>query len=218
MNEFNENVNRWTIPVIMVTVVNSEKFQKWMTVSEICWVLCILDVPWPLLRIGSPPLGLGPDPKPSVPTFVLWTPVGELESTWRSGSTEVPPTSSLSLFSAYSYHYREETINSQSQSKKHFWLHRARQRFCRFYSRTKCIRKYKIETSELNQPTSTNTHSSDHLVLDSLRVLVLPSVWQEVDLDIRVPRSAVVSDRKFFGSENSYDQLMTNFIVPQLQL
>lgn len=45
-----------------------------------------------------------------------------------------------------------------------------------------------------------------------------PSVRQEVDLDIRVPRSAIVPDRKFFGSKHGDDQLMTNFVVPQLQL
>lgn len=46
----------------------------------------------------------------------------------------------------------------------------------------------------------------------------IPSVRQEVDLDIRVPRSAIVPDRKFFGSKHGDDQLMTNFVVPQLQL
>lgn len=47
---------------------------------------------------------------------------------------------------------------------------------------------------------------------------VLPSVRQEVDLDVGVPGSAVVSDRKFFGSKNRDDQLMTHFVVPQLHL
>lgn len=45
-----------------------------------------------------------------------------------------------------------------------------------------------------------------------------PSVGQEVDLDVRIPRSAIVPDRKFFGSEHGDNQLMTNFVVPQLEL
>lgn len=70
----------------------------------------------------------------------------------------------------------------------------------------KCLQTYLIvthnETGNLRQPEPCS----------------LPSVRQEVDLDIRVPRSAVVPDRKFFGSKHGDDQLMTNFVVPQLQL
>lgn len=70
----------------------------------------------------------------------------------------------------------------------------------------KCLQTYLImkrsETGNLKQP----------------ELCSLPSVRQEVDLDIRVPRSAIVPDRKFFGSKHGDDQLMTNFVVPQLQL
>lgn len=48
--------------------------------------------------------------------------------------------------------------------------------------------------------------------------LFLPSVRQEVDFNVGVSRSAVVSNGEFFGAEDSDDQLMTNFIVPQLYL
>lgn len=70
----------------------------------------------------------------------------------------------------------------------------------------KCLQTYLImkrhETGNLKQP----------------ELCSLPSVRQEVDLDIRVPRSAIVPDRKFFSSKHGDDQLMTNFVVPQLQL
>lgn len=67
----------------------------------------------------------------------------------------------------------------------------------------------------LDKPSQVQTIKRQVLVHTSL---ILPSVWQEVDLDVGVSGSAVILDRKFFGSENRDNQLMTDFVVPQLHL
>lgn len=77
--------------------------------SEAWKVLNVLHMFWPLPWTDSPPLGHGLDPRRSAPTFVLWTPAGGPESTWRSGSTGVPPTSLSSSSSACSYHCKERS-------------------------------------------------------------------------------------------------------------
>lgn len=141
-----------------------------------------------------------------------WT--GEYMKVWfHRGSTDFFTVFVLRLLLSL---WGEETINSQSQS------------FCSDGTRQDILQVHESENTDeepegnwepyLDMSFTPNHHLTSPSPLNSDWFSLLPSVWQEVDLDIGVPRSAVVPDRKFFGSENGDDQLMTDFVVPQLQL
>lgn len=46
----------------------------------------------------------------------------------------------------------------------------------------------------------------------------VPSVGEEVNFDVGIPRPPVFSWRQVFGAQDSDDELMSHFIVPQLYL
>lgn len=48
--------------------------------------------------------------------------------------------------------------------------------------------------------------------------LPLPSVWEEVDFDVGVPRSSVFSRRQVLGSQDGDNELVAHFIVPEFNL
>ena len=46
----------------------------------------------------------------------------------------------------------------------------------------------------------------------------VPSVWEEVDLDVGVEGASVLPGRQVLGSQDGDDQLVTHLVVPQLDL
>lgn len=45
-----------------------------------------------------------------------------------------------------------------------------------------------------------------------------PSVRKEVNFDVGVPGTTILSSRQVFGAQNGDDELVSHFVVPQLNL
>lgn len=60
--------------------------------------------------------------------------------------------------------------------------------------------------------------SSTYSFEEQLLLLDSPSVWEEVDFNIRIPGPAVFPGRQVFGAQDGDDQLMTDFVVPEFDL